>query len=217
LNARIPLGLLAVTVSALPLAASAPAKEPTAPAPPEQIVQYYEGGDYAADLKKATDSATKSLKAQLKKKPKKPAIVFDIDDTLESTYECAKKSNFERNAITVCQAQTDQQPIAPVWKLLKLAQKKKVALYIITGRPVGIAPGTRAQLKRDGLKGKYTLIQRPNNQFGQPAKGFKAAERKKIQKKGFKILVNIGDQKSDLDGGSSVKKSKVPNPMYFTP
>ena len=217
MNARIPLGLLAVTVSALPLAASAPAKEPTAPAPPEQIVQYYEGGDYAADLKKATDSATKSLKAQLKKKPKKPAIVFDIDDTLESTYRCAKKSNFERGAISLCQAQTDQDPIARVWTLLKYAQKKKVALFLITGRPVGIEPGTRDQLKRDGLKGKYTLIMRPNSEFGKDSEPYKAAERKKIVKKGYRILVNIGDQKSDLGGGSAVKKFKVPNPMYFTP
>jgi predicted secreted acid phosphatase len=216
-NVRIPLGLLAVAVTAVPIAATAAAKEPAAPAPPEQIVQYYEGGEYQADLKKATDAATKSLKSQVKKKPKKPAIVFDIDDTLESTYLCAKQSNFERNAITVCQARTEQQPIKPVWSLLKLAQKNKVALFLITGRPVGIEPGTRDQLKRDGLKGKYTLIMRPNADLGKPTVPFKSGERKKIQKKGYKILVNIGDQKSDLDGGFSVKKFKVPNPMYFTP
>jgi predicted secreted acid phosphatase len=217
LNARIPLGLLAVTVSALPLAASAPAKEPTAPAPPEQIVQYYEGGDYAADLKKATDSATKSLKAQLKKKPKKPAIVFDIDDTLESTYACAKKSNFDRTQTGICQANNEQTPIAPVWKLLKLAQKNKVSIVVITGRPQGIEPGTRQKLKEDGLKGKYTLVMRPNGDFGKPAKPYKTAARKAIAKKGYKILVNIGDQRSDLDGNPSGKKFKVPNPMYFTP
>jgi hypothetical protein len=77
--------------------------------------------------------------------------------------EKAARSNFDRNAITACQAQTDQTPIAPVWNLLKLAQKKKVALVV------------------------------------------------------SKILVDIGDQKSDLSGGSAVKRFKVPNPMYFTP
>jgi predicted secreted acid phosphatase len=216
-NVRIPLGLLAVAVSAVPVAATAAAKEPAAPAPPDQVIKYYEGGDYQADLKTATDAATKSLESQLKKKPKKPAIVFDIDDTLESTYQCAKKANFERTAIGLCQVRGDQQPIAPVWKLLKLAQKNKVALFVITGRPVGIEPGTRAQLKKDGLKGKYTLVMRPNADFGKPAKPFKTAERKKIAKKGYTILVNIGDQRSDLDGNPSGKKFKVPNPMYFTP
>jgi predicted secreted acid phosphatase len=217
LNARIRLGLLAAAVSVVPFAATALADEPAAPGTPEQITQYYESGEYDADLNKVTASATKSLTAQMKKKPKRPAIVFDIDDTLESTYDCAKRSNFDRNAISLCQAQTDQTPIAPVWKLLKLAQKKKVALFVITGRPQGIEPGTRDQLKRDGLKGKYTLVMRPNSEFGQASAPYKAAARKAIQKRGYKILVNIGDQKSDLSGGSSVKKFKVPNPMYFTP
>ena len=217
MNARIRLGLLAAALSAVPFAAIAAADEPAAPGTPEQITQYYESGEYAGDLKAVTADATKSLTAQVKKNPKKPAIVFDIDDTLESTYDCAKRSNFDRNAITACQAQTDQTPIAPVWKLLKLAQKQKVALFVITARPVGIEQSTRAQLKRDGLKGKYTLVMRPNSDLGQPAAPYKSAARKAIQKRGYKILVNIGDQRSDLDGNPSGKKFKVPNPMYFTP
>jgi predicted secreted acid phosphatase len=216
-NARFSLGLLAVAVTAVPLAASATAKEPAAPAPPDQVVQYYESGEFDTDLKKVADSATKSLKSQLKKKPKKPAIVFDIDDTLESTYECAKKSNFDRTQTGICQANNEQTPIAPVWKLLKLAQKNKFAIFVITGRPQGIEPGTRQKLKKDGLKGKYTLVMRPNGDFGKPAQPYKTAARKNIAKKGYKILVNIGDQRSDLDGNPSGKKFKVPNPMYFTP
>ncbi len=217
MNARIPLGLLAVALGAVPLAAGAGAAEPDQPATPEQITQYYESGEYAADLRKKTDAATKSLKAQLKKEPRKPAIVFDIDDTLESTYRCAKKGNFERSAINVCTAQGDQDPIPRMWTLLKYAQKRKVAIFVITGRPQGIEPGTREQLKEDGLTGKYTLVMRPNSEFGKPSQPYKAAARKAIQKKKFKILVNIGDQDSDLDGGYAVKRYKVPNPMYFTP
>lgn len=212
----IRLALLAAAIAAVPFAA-ATAKEPKQPATPDQINQYYESGQYDADLKVVTDSATKSLKSQVARKPRKPAIVFDIDDTLESTYECGKRSNFDGNAIKACIAQTDQQPIKPVWKLLKLAQKDKVAVYVITARPEGLRANTVAQLKRDGLKGKYKLVMLPNDEFGQDAAPYKAAERKAIQKRGFKILVNIGDQKSDLSGGSAVKRFKVPNPMYTTP
>jgi len=215
-NARISLGLLAVAVSAVPLAATATAEEPAAPAPPDQVIQYYESGDYDADLKNVTGNATKWLKQELKKKPKKPAIVFDIDDTLELTYQCAKESNFDRTQIGICQANNEQTAIAPVWKLLKLAQKNKVAIVVITGRPQGIEPGTRQKLKADGLKGKYTLVMRPNAEFGQPSRPYKTAARKKIAKK-YKILVNIGDQRSDLDGNPSGKKFKVPNPMYSSP
>jgi predicted secreted acid phosphatase len=216
-TARIRLGLLAAALSAVPLAATATAHEPAQPATPEQIIEFYEGGHFKEEVDALTASATRSLKAQLRKKPRKPAIVFDIDDTLESTYDCAKRSDFNRNAISACQAQADQTPITQVWKLLKYAQKKKVALVIITGRPEGLEQVTRDQLKRDSLRGRYTLVMRPNDEFGQPSQPYKAAARKAIQKKGFKILVNIGDQQSDLDGGSAAKRFKVPNPMYFTP
>ena len=84
--------LLAAAVSAVPLAA-AQADEPSAPATPQAIIEYYEGPakEYDKDLNAATKKATRALKSKLKKKPKKPAIVFDIDDTLESTYRCAKR------------------------------------------------------------------------------------------------------------------------------
>jgi predicted secreted acid phosphatase len=216
---RTRLVLLAAAVSAVPLAA-AQADEPKAPASPEAIVEYYEGParEFDKDLKTVRKRATKALKAKLKKKPKKPAIVFDIDDTLESTYRCAKESNFDRTAISACQARTDQDPIKPVWRLLKYAKKRKVAIIVITGRPVGIESATREQLRRDGLRGKYTLVMRPNSEFGQDSAPYKAAARKRLQRKRkLKIVLNIGDQQSDLSGGASGKRFKVPNPMYFTP
>ena len=216
MTARIRIGLTAAALSVVPIAVPALADEPTAPASPDAINQYYESGEFNADVKAVTGKATKSLSSLLKKKPKKPAIVFDIDDTLESTYRCGKKSDFDRSALIVCQAQGDQDPIKPVWALLKAAQKKKVAIIVITGRPQGIETSTREQLKRDGLKGKYTLIMRPNDD-SRPAATLKAEQRKALVKKGYGILVNIGDQKSDLAGGSAVKRFKVPNPMYVTP
>ena len=34
---------------------------------------------------------------------------------------------------------------------------------------------------------------------------------------GFTILVNVGDQDSDLAGGHAVRPFKLPNPMYYIP
>jgi predicted secreted acid phosphatase len=215
---RTPLVLLAAAVSAVPLAA-AQADEPSAPASPQAIVEYYEGPakEYDKDLNAATKKATRALKAKLKKKPKRPAIVFDIDDTLESTYRCAKAKNFDRREITICQARTDQDPIRPVWRLLKAAQKRKVKIILITGRPQGFANATREQLRGDGLRGKYTLRMKGNSD-NRDAKTFKTEARRKLQRsRKLKILVNIGDQRSDIDGAASGTRVKVPNPMYFTP
>jgi predicted secreted acid phosphatase len=211
------IGLLALAVAAVPLASAASKEPKPAPAPPDQIVAYHDSGEWNKDTQAVVDSATKSLKAQLKKKPDQPAIVFDIDDTLESTYDCAARSNFDRGAITGCIATFDQTPIRPAWRLLRYAQKKKIALFLVTGRPDVLRRGTRKQLKEDGLRGGYTLVTRPNDELGKPAEDYKTQVRQDIDADGFTTLVNVGDQKSDLAGGWAVKRFKLPNPMYFTP
>jgi hypothetical protein len=38
-----------------------------------------------------------------------------------------------------------------------------------------------------------------------------------IQEKGYTVVVNIGDQFSDLAGGHTERVFKLPNPYYFIP
>jgi len=45
----------------------------------------------------------------------------------------------------------------------------------------------------------------------------KAAERKKLVDRGYTIIVNMGDEMSDLDGGFAERTYKLPNPFYFVP
>jgi hypothetical protein len=46
---------------------------------------------------------------------------------------------------------------------------------------------------------------------------YKTNCRKDIESKGYKIILNIGDQYSDLEGGYSQAVFKLPNPMYYIP
>ena len=46
---------------------------------------------------------------------------------------------------------------------------------------------------------------------------FKAPERRKLAAEGYTILLSMGDQQSDLDGGSAERTFKLPNPVYFLP
>jgi predicted secreted acid phosphatase len=206
----------AAAIAAVPLAA-ATAKEPKQPATPAEINAYHDSGDWDKDIAGVAAKAKTSLITQLKKKPKKPAIVFDIDDTLESGYECQKKTDFDTTSRVVCVVQYDQTPIPAIKALYRYAIKKKVAVFFITGRPEGLRDGTVTQLKKDGLDKYKTLYLRPNDDTSSSVVPYKSGTRKAIEKKGYKILVNIGDQKSDLSGGFSVKTFKVPNPMYTTP
>jgi predicted secreted acid phosphatase len=208
----------AAVAAAIPLAA-ATAKEPKQPASPDTINKYHDSGQWDKDIDAVVAKAKKSLATQLaaKKAPKKPAIVFDIDDTVESGYECQKKSDFDNTSRIVCVAQGDQIPIPQTKALYKYALKKKVSVFFITGRPEGLRAATVTQLKKDGF-GKYKELDlRPNNDSNSSLVPYKSGARKAIEKKGYKILANLGDQKSDLAGGFSVKTFKIPNPMYTTP
>jgi predicted secreted acid phosphatase len=208
----------AAVAAAIPLAA-ATAKEPTQPATPDQINKYRDSGQWDKDTSAVVAKAKKSLTTQLaaKKRPPKPSIVFDIDDTIESGYRCQKKSDFDTTSRVVCVVQGDQDPIRQTKALYKYALKKKVHVFFITGRPEGLRPATEAQLKKDGFQKYDAVYLRPNNDTNSSVVPFKSGARKAIQGRGYHILVNIGDQKSDLAGGFSVKAFKVPNPMYTTP
>jgi hypothetical protein len=47
---------------------------------------------------------------------------------------------------------------------------------------------------------------------------YKSGERKKVAAQGYKIILNVGDQMSDLNGDPQAEKSvKLPNPFYFIP
>jgi hypothetical protein len=46
---------------------------------------------------------------------------------------------------------------------------------------------------------------------------FKAPERRRLTEQGYTILISIGDQQSDLDGGFAERTFKLPNPVYFLP
>jgi hypothetical protein len=72
---------------------------------------------------------------------------------------------------------------------------------------------------REAGFGRYQkLILRPESDLGAPSVvPFKSGERRKLERAGYDILVNVGDQDSDLAGGYANRTFKVPNPMYFIP
>ena len=61
------------------------------------------------------------------------------------------------------------------------------------------------------------VLRRPNAlNTGSPVE-FKAPERKKLMDQGYTVIVNVGDQMSDLEGGFAERTYKLPNPFYFIP
>jgi hypothetical protein len=46
---------------------------------------------------------------------------------------------------------------------------------------------------------------------------YKSGTRAHIEATGAKIVLNVGDQFSDLEGGYGLRPVKLPNPMYYLP
>jgi predicted secreted acid phosphatase len=49
------------------------------------------------------------------------------------------------------------------------------------------------------------------------AADFKAPTRREIVEQGYTIVLNMGDQLSDLEGGYAERTFKLPNPFYWIP
>jgi putative acid phosphatase of HAD superfamily subfamily IIIB len=61
------------------------------------------------------------------------------------------------------------------------------------------------------------VILLPEGEKFASAADFKAPERRKLTLAGYRILLSMGDQESDLSGGYAERTFKLPNPVYYLP
>jgi 5'-nucleotidase (lipoprotein e(P4) family) len=101
------------------------------------------------------------------------------------------------------------------YHFFKWAKDRGYKIFLITGRTEPYREATLANLKKynipfDGIYFK------PENYDKKSVADFKKSIRKKLSDEGYKVIINIGDQKSDLKGGYG-KGFKLPNIIYTTP
>jgi len=95
------------------------------------------------------------------------------------------------------------------------ARDHGAAVFFITGRDETQRAATERNLRAVGYTGYTELIMEPPGAHYISAADFKAPQRAQIEKEGYTIIANIGDQMSDIDGGHGGCTFKVPNPFYF--
>ena len=190
------------------------AQEPQAPASPAEIVAYRESGQWDADIAAVIRKARKQVKRHLA--DVKPAIVLDIDDTSLSSYRCLKKVHFVRSR-SDCAGPGNMPAIRQTRGLYRYARAHHVTVFFITGRRAEIRRTTIANLHRAGYQGALHVRLRPNVERTGEHDGWKARTRGGIQARGYTLVANVGDQRSDLDGGGALRAFKLPNPMYVIP
>lgn len=161
----------------------------------------------------------------------KPALVLDIDETSLSNWLEIEQNDFAYIPGGLCSFQPgtacgDQEwelsaraeALKPTLDLFKTAKSWGVAVFFVTGRQdrVDLRGATETNLKRAGYDGWHELIMRPIASAGSVS-DYKSSARRAIEEQGYKIIANVGDQQSDLDGGFAEKTFRLPNPFYFIP
>jgi len=183
----------------------------------ERLMRYHDYGEHDREIQNVADAAREYLDGVVKSAPKqdKLAAVFDIDETSLSNWDSMAGCGFCAYPIERKLYSEDHDPaIAPVLQLYNFAKSKGVTLFFVTGRQEGERAVTIKNLNEVGYSGWADLIMQPDgNKL--PAGVFKPKDRQAIADKGYRIVLNIGDQASDLAGCCSERVFKLPNPFYL--
>jgi predicted secreted acid phosphatase len=165
----------------------------------------------------------------------KPALVFDTDDTTLWTYDMeAGAMNFVYNPALQDQwVQGEKFPATPgMVGLVNKAAKMGYTIFGLTGRNDDQKTATLENLRKVGFTAftadrfftKWTGkadSQQPSYIHCATSScttvEYKALTRRHIEKLGYDIVANFGDQYSDLQGGYADRAVKLPNPTYYLP
>ena len=166
---------------------------------------------------------------------RKPALVFDADDTTLWTYDMeAGAMNFVYDPALQDQwVQAKKFAATPgMVDLVNSAARMGYQIFGLTGRNDDQKAATLANLRKVGYTAfrsdrfftKWTGkgdSQRPDYIHCASATcttvEYKALTRKHIESEGYDITANFGDQYSDLQGGFAERAVKLPNPTYYLP
>lgn len=191
-----------------------------------QLKQYHECtctcGCYAKDLDQQAEVALAFLRerAAHRTSQEKLAMVLDIDETTLSNYEEMQKADFAYDSkVFGAWVNSAQAPAIPgTLRLYQEAQRLGVSVFFITGRPEEQRAATEQNLRSQGFDHWQQLVLRSVAQAKQDTVPYKSGERAAILAQGYKIVLSVGDQWSDLRGQPEAEFSvKYPDPYYYIP
>jgi acid phosphatase len=224
--------LAAVLATACSCTTAARHERGTRPALPfyaiqQQVDDYIVSGNYDADVAAVVAKARKWLDERARKADR-PAIVLDIDETSLSNWRAYRVNDWARIVHGPCdlergpcgirawQSMSQATAIAPTLALVRRARELGVAVFFVSGRPPELREATERNLREQGYDWDGVELLPETGRFASAVE-FKAPVRRSITERGYTIVLSMGDQQSDLDGGFAEKTFKLPNPIYYLP
>jgi acid phosphatase len=182
-----------------------------------------DGGCYWADVDAQAKRAEMALDGLVasRKAGERLAMVLDIDETSLSNYCEMKREDygFLATMFNAWEVSSEADMALPgTLRLFNRARAAGVEVFFITGRPGEQRAATVKNLEAAGYKGWKGLGLREGPQKMMATVAYKSEERKKILDAGYRIVMSVGDQWSDLNGEPRAEISvKLPNPFYYLP
>jgi acid phosphatase len=187
----------------------------------KELIAWRQSGRYEACFARAVRPALKTLRAEIaaRRPGDRIAVVLDIDETALSNWSYLANVGFDVNAATfrAWTAKHNDPALAPTLTLFREARAAGVPVFFITGRKETLRDFTIRQLHAAGYSGWAGLFLEPVAYAEPSVVPYKSGVRKKLTDEGWRIVVNMGDQWSDLKGGYAEHTFKLPNPYYFIP
>lgn len=179
------------------------------------IINYYESGAFYKEIERIADKELNDYKELSIKE--NDCVIFDIDETALDNYFHIKNNDFgydpEKWKAWVLKAEAPA--LNGIKRIYDFYMQKGAKIIFISGRKIDEYEATKINLLKVGYSKFDTIITRRPNEHNLSAVEFKSSKRKELTEKGYNIILNVGDQNSDLEGGYSQRKLKIPNYLYL--
>ena len=206
------------TVTTLLLGGACASAPPHLPTVREQLVAYVESGRYGRDVARAVAPARRFLESR-GPQVDRPALVLDIDETSLSTWSYQRERGFCYTPTTFesWSRSSTPPPLEPTLSLYRRARELGVTVFFVTGRREDERSVTERALREAGYGEWERLYLRPEDDTNGSVVPYKSGARREIEAEGYTIVLNLGDQRSDLEGGHALRPVLLPNPFYGLP
>jgi predicted secreted acid phosphatase len=144
-------------------------------------------------------------------------VVLDVDETTIANlpHVLSMDFGFRLDIWNAWVKEAKAKAIPQVKRFYDTLVAKGIKVIFLTGRMDEFAAATKTNLVSQGYTVYDTIITRFTGDGFQSTGSFKTATRKKIEENGYHIIMCIGDQESDLQGGHTGIKVKLPDFLYI--
>ena len=190
----------------------------------KKLYQYWDSsGEREFDIRMQLDRAREIINSYISQCGKTSrgmyntfSIVIDIDDTMISLNDTVKKydDGWFDASLEEIMIRTDYPAFQCTLDFINWCLTKNIRIFVLSSRRKKYEETTKKLLSNAGYENYTALILRDDDDHG-TIQNYKISQRKALIDNGAHILINIGDQPSDLAGGYSDYEIKIPNPFYL--